>query len=286
MLRSAEWLQIAPIGCTYGYDVIATIGWQRQEFCLTFAELHKKMSRDVTISASQVRYLYTHQYLPLLACHERTHVDRLRRVSAESGLLLSLDGLAPEGGEAQLWVVRELRTGLTLRSGWMSMQDQTAFENFLHPIAAPDWHVRVVLSDKQRGLVPAIHTIFPHAKHALCQSHYLKNLAEPIAAADETMKVQLRKTIRGSVGPVIRAEHVDPPGVLTVTGLLPSPPEPSPGDRESACPQPQPAPQHVETSEEEKNQDEESDQEEEKKTRHTKNRRTPRTLLLTSAMRL
>jgi len=27
---SAQWRQIAPVSCTYGYDVIAQIGWQRQ----------------------------------------------------------------------------------------------------------------------------------------------------------------------------------------------------------------------------------------------------------------
>ena len=27
---SVQWRQIAPLGCTYGYDVIAQIGWQRQ----------------------------------------------------------------------------------------------------------------------------------------------------------------------------------------------------------------------------------------------------------------
>ena len=239
-VRSAQWLQIAPLGGTYGYDVIATIGWQRQEYCLTFAELHEKMRRTVTISESQVRYMYTHQYLPLLACHERSNVHRLERLSASSGLLLTLDGLAPEGGEAQLWVVRELRSGLTMRSGWMSQQDQGAFENFLRPIVATGLQVSVVLSDKQQGLVPAIHTVFPDAKHALCQSHYLKNLAKPIAAADETMKVQLRKSVRGAVGPLIRAESVEQPGVLTVTGLLPSPPESSPAEHEAASPQCQP----------------------------------------------
>lgn len=166
--------------------------------------------------------MYHQQYLPLLACHERQHVEQLQEVSERTGLLLSLDGLAPEGGEAQLWVVRELRSGLTLRSGWMSMQDQRAFENFLYPIAESGFEVRVVLSDKQRGLLPAIETVFPDAKHALCQSHYLKNIAEPIAAADETMKVRLRKQVRSSIGQTIRAEQVEHPGVLTVTGLLPS----------------------------------------------------------------
>jgi transposase-like protein len=93
-----------------------------------------------------------------------------------------------------------------------------------------------VLSDKQRGLLPAIQTVFPNAKHALCQSHYLKNIAEPIAAADDTMKVKLRKRVRRSIGQTIRAEQEEQPGVLTVTGLLPSGLEskPSVADREQA----------------------------------------------------
>ena len=93
------------------------------------------MCKQFEISESQVRFLYTHQYLPLLACHERTLFKQLRETSEKTGLYLSLDGLAPEGGEPQLWVVRELLTGLTVRSGWMSMQDQQAFENFPNPIA-------------------------------------------------------------------------------------------------------------------------------------------------------
>ena len=36
------------------------------------------------------------------------------------------------------------------------------------------------------------------------------------------MKVNLRKTVRKSSGALIRPEHVEQPGVLTVTGLLPS----------------------------------------------------------------
>ena len=35
---SSEWLSIAPRGGTYGYDVIATIGWRRQNWCRTFEE--------------------------------------------------------------------------------------------------------------------------------------------------------------------------------------------------------------------------------------------------------
>ena len=222
-LRSAEWQQIAPLYGTYGYDVIASIGWQRQTVHQTFAGIHSELAKKVEISESQVRYLYTYQYLPLLACHERESWQELKRVSEERGLILTLDGLAPEGGEPQLWLVRELRTGKTLRSGWMSEQGQTAFENFLRPIAEAGLRVAAVMSDKQRGLVSAIEVILPNARRTFCQGHYLGNIAEPVAKADEAMKVSLRKQVRAEIGGLIRPEQVEQPGVLTVTGLLPTP---------------------------------------------------------------
>lgn len=222
-LRSAEWQQVTPIHGTYGFDVIASIGWQRQTLHQTYGEIHGGLRDRLQISQSQVRYLYTYHYLPLLACHERSCWAEIKRVSAEMGLILTLDGLAPEGGEPQLWVVRELRTGKTLRSGWLSEQGQTAFENFLGPITEAGLRVEAVMSDKQRGLVPAIAVVFPKAKHAFCQSHYLGNIAEPVAKADEAMKVSLRKAVRQQVGDLIRPEQVEQAGVLTVTGLLPCP---------------------------------------------------------------
>lgn len=223
VVRSAEWLHIAPLHCTYGYDVIATIGWQRQTQRQCFVDIFNDLIPRVKISESQVRHLYYQQYHPLLACHEREHLAQLRQVSEQSGLLLSLDGLAPEGGEPQLWVVRELRTTLTIRSGWLSRQDQTAFEHFLEPIAELGLQMAAILSDKQRGLLPAVQAVFPGVRHAFCQPHYLKNIAEPIAEADQGMKVTLRKTVRQAVGDLIRAEHVENKGVLTVTGLIPTP---------------------------------------------------------------
>jgi hypothetical protein len=231
--KSAQWQQVAPPYGTYGYDVIAQIGWQRQRRYERFGEIYESLQERLQIGESQVRRLYHQVYLPLLACEERQHRDRLEAVARETGLLVALDGLAPEGGEAQLWVMREVQTGLTLRSGWLSGQDTDTFTHFLEPVRARGWRVQAVLSDKQRGLVPAVAAVFPEAKHAFCQWHYLQNAAAPVAAADEAMKVTLRKGIRGAVGGLLRSEQVgESPGVLTVTGLVPSPVagvEPAPG---------------------------------------------------------
>ena len=223
--QSWEWQQKAPLNGTYGYDVIAQIGWQRQIGHQTYPIIHQSLTSNILISESQVKYLYNQHYLPLMACHERNHMDQLKMLSESSGLYLGLDGLAPEGGEAQLWVIREMQSGLTIRSGWMSQQSQEAFEIFISPIVDAGLNVSAVMSDKQRGLYPAIQSLFPEAKHALCQAHYLKNMADPVATADQSMKVELRKAIRKGYGEEIRNEAVEGSGVLIVTGLLPTPQE-------------------------------------------------------------
>ena len=222
---SAAWQQVAPGYGTYGWDVIVQLGWQRQWERATFSEIHERLQEQVQISASQVRYLYRDGYLALRACLERQGQERLQEVAASTGLILSLDGLAPEGGEPQLWVVREVQTDLVLRSGWLSRQDQGTFQRFLQPLQETGWAVRAVLSDKQRGLEPVVAKVFPDAAQAWCQVHYLANAAEPIAAADEAMKVTLRKQVRETVGEVIRQEQEEAPGVLTVTGVAPTPQE-------------------------------------------------------------
>src|SRR3989475_7808497 len=226
-LLSAEGQRIAPAGSTYGYDVVVRIGWWRQESRATYGEIRTALASQIRISTSHVRYLYQHLYLPLLACHERQHRDHLAQIAkTQGGLIVALDGLAPQGGEPHMWFIRELSSGLTLRSGWLCQQDQPTFEAFLAPRKSLEWPILAVLSDKQTGLVPAVATVLPHSRYQFCQAHYLRNLAEPLAEADAAFKVELRKTVREQVGALIRQAPRTAPsqaGVLTVTGLLPSP---------------------------------------------------------------
>lgn len=237
-LLSAEGQQIAPKGFGYGYDVVTRIGWLRQDRRDIYADIRSSLPSHVQISLSHVRYLYQDVYLPpfvlgpkdpgLLACQERQYKDQLGQAAQQyGGLVIDLDGLAPVGGEPQLWFIRELLTGLTLRSGWLSRQDQDTFEAFLQPLSELGLPISTVLSDKQKGLVPAVAAVLPKATHQFCHSHYLRNLAEPLTKADSSFKVALRQDVRQRVGDLVRAEqpHEDPKpehNVLTITGLLPS----------------------------------------------------------------
>ena len=226
-LLSAAGQRIALPGSSYGYDVLVRIAWWRQEYRATYREIHTELASQVRISESHVGYLYQQVYLPLLACHERQYRDHLAQIAKEQGgLIIALDGLAPQGGEPHMWFIRALTSGVTLRSGWLSQQDQPTFEAFLQPLKHLEWPMLAVLSDKQTGLVPAVATVFPHSRYQFCQAHYLRNLAEPLAEADSAFKGELRHTVRQQVGDLIRQEPRTAPsqaGVLTVTGFVPSP---------------------------------------------------------------
>src|SRR2546428_4035151 len=108
-LLSAEGQRMAPAGSTYGYDVVVRIGWWRQESRATYGAMHTALASQIRISASHVRYLYQHPYLPLLACHEPQHPYHLAHVAQQQGgLIVALAGFAPQGGAPPLWLIREL----------------------------------------------------------------------------------------------------------------------------------------------------------------------------------
>jgi transposase-like protein len=81
---------------------------------------------------------------------------------------------------------------LTLRSGWLSQQDHTTFEAFLQPLTQLEWPILAVLSDKQTGLMPAVTKVLPKSRYQVCQAHYLRNLAAPLAEADAAFKLTFR----------------------------------------------------------------------------------------------
>jgi len=135
-----------------------------------------------------------------------------------------------------LWIVRELHTGWTLRSGWLATQEEATFAAFLQPIADLGLPVLATLSDKQASVRLALEHVFPQARHAYCQIHYLQNAARPVAAADEPMKIQLRQSVRAEVGELLRPKTSENVGVLTATGLLPSPAPAAPTLPASALP--------------------------------------------------
>jgi hypothetical protein len=102
------------------------MGWLRSQCHATDDAIHAARASHMHISASHVRSLYHRVSLPLLACQERQHREPLAQIAkAPGGVIVALAGLAPQGGEPQIWFIRALTRGFAqlaqLRRRWAAL---------------------------------------------------------------------------------------------------------------------------------------------------------------------
>ena len=234
---SAEAAHLSLPHSTYGLDVLVRIGYLRDYEQKTYAQIHADLPSHIRVSERHVSNLYR-EYLALLACAEQLDVAELVVVAAEyGGLIISVDALQPEGGQPQLWVVREVLTGTLLAAGWVPRVDDDTIAKFLAPVAALDLPVLATVSDKQRALINALEMVWSDVPHQYCQAHYLSNAMTPVYEEDGYMKTQLRKQVRAKAGATMREVQAEakrnaqadeeaaacPP--LIATGMAARPPE-------------------------------------------------------------
>jgi hypothetical protein len=186
--------------CTYGLDVIAQIGWWRDREHLNRQQIHSHLEeRGVQISERQVDHLYA-RYQVLMGCAERLERERVEEVVKErGGLIVSLDGLEPEGASEQLWVVREVQTDCILVAGWLPRVNHKTLKVLLQPVVDMGLPVLATVSDKQGCVRKALQEVWPDVPHQWCQSHYLGHTTRPIYNYDSALKTEMRKTIRQEI---------------------------------------------------------------------------------------
>jgi hypothetical protein len=186
-------------GSGYGLDVVVRIGHLRYSEHRTRAEIWRALQEQTPVQLSE-RHVQNllEVYLALLRASERDPRERLAAtVDAQGGLILALDGLQPEQGNEQLWVVREVFSGAVL--GAANLQQATAahLARLLRPIQAAGLPVLGVVSDAQESIRLAVAEVFPRVPHQLCQYHALREAAEPLWEADRHLLVQAKKELRG-----------------------------------------------------------------------------------------
>lgn len=217
-------------GCTYGRDVMAQIGWWRERQHWDRLQIHQALQPQVQISAREIDYLYA-RYEVLRGCLEQLKTPALYQLAKErGGLILTLDGLSPEGASEQLWVVRELQLNLTLVSAWLSKVDHLSLAALFKPVLALELPILGTVSDKQPCLENALNLALSSVPHMWCQSHYLGNAMDPIYARDLALKTELRQEIRKEIRPLVaeilpKNEDGDGCAPQLVSGALVNQPE-------------------------------------------------------------
>lgn len=224
--RSAQ-AEARPVkGSGDGLDVVVRIGALRVGEHQTREEIWRALrGRDRSEAAVQIAERHVQNVLDvslaLLRASQRDPRERLAgMVQEHGGIILSLDGLQPEQGNDQLWVVREVLGGTVLGAANLQQASAPVLAALLGPIQATGRPVLGVISAAQESLRLAVAEVFPRAPHPICQYHALREAAEPLGEADRHLLVEAKKERRGlreveertrPVEPVVTADNEKAP---------------------------------------------------------------------------
>jgi hypothetical protein len=184
----------------FGRDVIVHVGYRRFWYHQTMYEIHEWLTQDqhVPISQRQVLNLIG-DFLALLRAAQPAKVrHELRKLDS---LVIGVDGMQPEKGNASLYIVRELQVGLTLLAE--NLDDSatpTVRQQVFQPLTALAQELglrwRGVVSDAQASIRDAVVQELPGVPHQACQSHCLRKAGELTFNADRSMKKHLKAALR------------------------------------------------------------------------------------------
>lgn len=209
-------------GSGYGLDVVVRIGHLRFTEHRTREEIWRELREypHVALSDRHVQNLLE-VYLALLRASQQDIGARVAAtVAAHGGIIVALDGLQPEQGNEQLWVVREVLSGTVL--GAANLQQATAewLGRLLRPIRTADVPVLGVVSDAQESIRLAVAEVFPGVPHQLCQYHALREAAEPLWEADRHLLVEAKRELRELRQVEDRTRRRDPDGTDPASGVV------------------------------------------------------------------
>ena len=171
----------------------------------TLDEIWEIARQRFPICRRQVMYLII-DFLCLLKAAQPARIEAHRQLYERRGLLLSVDAMQPEKGNDALYVVRELRTNLTLQAVKVTNQRRTTLRNHvLRPVDRLGFRIRGVVSDAEEAIHWAVGDLWPQCFHQACHFHALREAGRRLLEADQHWMVKIKQELRAKLRPVRQA---------------------------------------------------------------------------------
>lgn len=207
----------------YGLDVVAYIGWQRDQNFRQFCEIQLDLqSRGIQISERHVGRLYR-QYLSLLGGLNDQRLNELKKInSLYGGVVWALDALQPDQDGTQLYVLYEAISETTVAAAWLDKRNSDHFIGLLKPYSELNLTVLATLSDGEDAEIKALKALWSDSPHQMCLTHFLGDCAKPIKEADQKLKAALRRGM-GQLPPVPGDQNSAQAGPVAASPVLQEP---------------------------------------------------------------
>jgi len=184
--RPAEESMLALGGSSFGLDVVTAIGAMRFRDDFSFPRIHDRLrARGVPISPMTVQYLFR-SYLALCSCQAGLNDPGLIETLRKQGVIVPvIDGVQFGEGDPVLYLIIDALSKRPLFGQELFCRGADELAPFIAQLKEIGVPILAVVSDKEKGLVPAIERALPGTPHQFCQLHYVGNAAKSM---DEDLK--------------------------------------------------------------------------------------------------
>ncbi len=172
-----------------GLDVVLEIGRLRYKEHKTWKEVQNILLSDYDIKISERTVGYQEKdYLALINIIAKNDNKLLLNLNNLEGIIIAVDGLKPDSGDEQLYLIREVQTGQILASKLMSYTTQDEIEKLIQEVIDLNFPILGIVSDNDAMQKKAIKNKLPNIPHQICQYHFLKRLVNPLKLEDTKVK--------------------------------------------------------------------------------------------------
>lgn len=195
----------------YGLDVTLHVGERHLAEGVALAQI----TRDLNARGTPIDQRHTgrvfRDFLALSALLRGDEEAVRARLRAQGGLVLMCDGVQFEDRSPVLYLAWDAISGTPLFGERKLFRGADDLVPLLERVRAMDVPVIGVVSDKEKGLVPAVRRVFPNVPHQLCHTHFLKNCVKPLQPDLTSLQASVRRRADAVRKVSARVSRTSPP---------------------------------------------------------------------------
>lgn len=173
-------LRVVLPGRIYGLDVTLYVGERHLRDGIALAQISRDLnSRGLPIDQRHTGRVFR-DFVALTTLARGDDEALCARLRAQGGIVLMCDGVQFDDRSPVLYLVWDAVSGQPLFGERKPFRGEDDLVPLLERVRAMDVPVIGVVTDKEKGLVPAVKRVFPGVPYQFCHTHFLKNCAKPL----------------------------------------------------------------------------------------------------------
>jgi hypothetical protein len=177
----------------YGFDVTLHVGERHLGDGISQCQIARDLrERGVPTHQRTVGRIFR-DFVALTAMARGDDEALCSRLRAQGGIVLMCDGVQFEDRSPVLYLAWDALSGEPLFGERKLYRGVADLIPLLVGVRDMDVPVLGIVTDKEKGLVPAVQHVFPDKPYQFCHTHFLKNCAKPLQADTSALGQAVRR---------------------------------------------------------------------------------------------